>query len=116
MVVFLVFIAGMGFANLVCQALANASVQLEVDPELRGRVMGLYMLVFVGGTPIGAPVVGAVTSHYGARDGMLLCGVIPLLAALVTAAAIYGRRRRARLARMGGLAETGPIPMPAGRA
>jgi hypothetical protein len=47
---------------------------------------------------------------------MLLCGVIPLLAALVTAAAIYGRRRRARLARMGGLAETGPLPMPAGRA
>jgi MFS family permease len=114
--VFLVLIAGMGFANLVCQALANTSVQLEVDPELRGRVMGLYMLAFVGGTPIGAPVVGAVTSHYGARGGMLLCGVIPLLAALVAGAAIYGRRRRARRARMAGLAETGPLPMPAGRA
>jgi MFS family permease len=115
MVVFLVFIAGMGFANLVCQALANASVQLEVDPELRGRVMGLYMLVFVGGTPIGAPIVGAVTSHYGARDGMLLCGVVPLLAALVTATAIYSRRRRARLALMADLTATGPLPVPAGR-
>jgi predicted MFS family arabinose efflux permease len=78
--------------------------------------MGLYMLVFVGGTPIGAPIVGAVTSHYGARDGMLLCGVIPVLAALVTAAAIYGRRRRARLAGLASLAETGPLPMLAGRA
>jgi MFS family permease len=114
MAVFLVLIAGMGFANLVCQALANASVQLAVDPELRGRVMGLYMLVFVGGTPVGAPLVGAVVSHYGARDGMLLCGVIPVLAAAVTAAAVY--RRRARPAAVPGPAETGPLALPAGRA
>src|SRR6202021_3555335 len=79
--VLLVLLAAMGFVNLVCQAMANASVQLSVDPELRGRVMGLYMLVFVGGTPIGAPIVGAVTSHYGARAGMLLCGLVPILAA-----------------------------------
>ena len=69
--VFLVLLAAMGFVNLVCQAMANASVQLAVDPELRGRVMGLYMLVFIGGTPIGAPIIGAITSHYGARAGML---------------------------------------------
>jgi MFS family permease len=95
--VFLVLLAAMGFVNLVCQALANSSVQLAVDPELRGRVMGLYMLVFIGGTPVGAPIVGAVTSHYGARAGMLLCGVVPVLAAVVVAAALSARRRRARL-------------------
>ena len=39
----------------------------------------------IGGTPVGAPIVGAVTSHYGARAGMLLCGAVPLLAAAVTA-------------------------------
>ena len=76
----------MGFVNLVCQAMANASVQLSVDPELRGRVMGLYMLVFVGGTPIGAPIIGAITSHYGARTGMLVCGLVPAA----------GRRHRGR--------------------
>ena len=92
--VFLVLLAAMGFVNLVCQAMANSSVQLAVDPELRGRVMGLYMLVFIGGTPVGAPIVGAVTSHYGARAGMLLCGAVPLLAATVTAAALSARRRR----------------------
>jgi len=113
--VFLTLLAAMGFVNLVCQAMANSSVQLAVDPELRGRVMGLYMLVFIGGTPIGAPIVGAVTSHYGARAGMLLCGVVSVLAAVVTAAALSGRRRRGRT-RTTSLAGTGPIPLPAARA
>jgi MFS family permease len=85
---FLVLLIAMGFVNLVCQAMANASVQLAVDPEIRGRVMGLYMLVFIGGTPIGAPIIGAVTSHFGARTGMLVCGVIPLIAAAVAAVAV----------------------------
>jgi MFS family permease len=113
--VFLTLLAAMGFVNLVCQAMANSSVQLAVDPELRGRVMGLYMLVFIGGTPIGAPIVGAVTSHYGARAGMLLCGVVPVLAAVVVAAALSRRRRRGRTGATG-LAGTGPIPLPAARA
>jgi predicted MFS family arabinose efflux permease len=43
--------------------------------------MGLYMLVFAGGTPIGAPIIGAITSHLGARTGMTVCGAIPALAA-----------------------------------
>jgi MFS family permease len=91
--VFIVLLVGMGFVNLVCQAMANASVQLSVDPELRGRVMGLYMLVFIGGTPIGAPIIGAVTSHFGARTGMLVCGVIPAMAAAVVAVAVARRTR-----------------------
>ena len=90
---FLVLLIGMGFVNLICQAMANASVQLAVDPEIRGRVMGLYMLVFIGGTPIGAPIIGAITSHYGARTGMLICGVIPALAAAVMAVAMARRTR-----------------------
>jgi MFS family permease len=109
--VFLVLLVAMGFVNLICQAMANSSVQLAVDPELRGRVMGLYMLVFIGGTPIGAPIVGAVTSHYGARAGMLLCGVVPVLAAAVTAVALSGRGRRARTG-AAGFADTGPISLP----
>jgi MFS family permease len=94
MAVFLTLLIAMGFVNLVCQAMANASVQLAVDPEIRGRVMGLYMLVFIGGTPIGAPLIGAVTSHYGARTGMLVCGVIPAVAAAVMAVAVARRTRQ----------------------
>ncbi|HEX2822480.1 MAG TPA: MFS transporter [Streptosporangiaceae bacterium] len=82
---FLVLLVAMGFANLVFQAMANAYVQLAVDPELRGRVMGLYMMVFAGGTPIGAPIIGVLTSHLGARAGMAICGVVPVIAALVVA-------------------------------
>ena len=96
--IFLVLLVVMGFVNLVCQAMANASVQLAVDPEIRGRVMGLYMLVFIGGTPIGAPIIGAVTTHYGARTGMLICGVIPALAAAIMAVAVARKTRQQKLA------------------
>jgi MFS family permease len=97
--VFLALLITMGFVNLVCQAMANASVQLAVDPELRGRVMGVYMLVFIGGTPFGAPIVGAVTSHFGARAGMFCCGVIPAVAAVIMAAAVARRTRKKQRAR-----------------
>jgi MFS family permease len=90
---FLPTIAAMGFVNLMFQAMANAYVQLAVGPELRGRVMGLYMLAFIGGAPIGAPTVGAVTSHFGARAGMATCGVITVVAAVITAVAMARRRR-----------------------
>jgi MFS family permease len=89
---FLVAIAVMGFVNLLFQAMANSYVQVAADPQLRGRVMGLYMLVFIGGAPVGAPLIGAITSHFGARVGMATCGVIPALAALVTVAAVAGGR------------------------
>ncbi len=92
--VFLALLAAMGFVNLVCQAMANSAVQLAVAPELRGRVMGLYMLAFIGGTPFGAPIIGAITSHYGARAGMLICGAVPVLAACVVAAALARRDGR----------------------
>ncbi len=79
---FCALLVAMGATNLAFQAMANSSVQLSCDPAFRSRVMGLYMLVFVGGTPIGAPIIGAVTAAWGARAGMLACGVAPLLTAL----------------------------------
>ena len=92
MAVFLTLLVAMGFLNLAFQSMANASVQLAVDPELRGRVMGLYMLAFIGGTPIGAPVIGVLTNHFGARVGMAICGAVPALAGLLVAAATTTRR------------------------
>ncbi|WP_433073938.1 MFS transporter [Dactylosporangium sp. CA-052675] len=87
--VFLPLLAALGFVNLAFQALANASVQLWVDPAMRGRVMGLYMLVFTGGTPFGAPIIGALTNAFGARAGMAVCGLVP--AAAVVAIALVQR-------------------------
>ena len=55
------------------------------------------MLVFIGGTPIGAPLIGAITSHYGARTGMLVCGVIPAVAAVIVATAVARRNRQQKV-------------------
>ena len=92
MAVFLALLVAVGFLNLAFQSMANAAVQLAVEPELRGRVMGLYMLAFIGGTPIGAPIIGALTNHLGARTGMAICGVVPALAAVLVVAATTRRR------------------------
>jgi MFS family permease len=97
MALFLALLCAMGLANLMFQAWANSFVQLAVDPELRGRIMGVYMLALIGGTPIGAPLIGALTTHYGARAGMAVCGAVPVLAVLimtaVLAAGLIIRRR-----------------------
>ena len=78
---FLVLLIVMGATNLAFQAMASSFVQLGCSPAHRGRVMGLYMLVFVGGTPIGAPIVGALTAALGPRTGMVVCGLVPAIAA-----------------------------------
>ncbi|MCC9306690.1 MFS transporter [Kitasatospora sp. RB6PN24] len=71
-----------GVFGLTFNTTVNSYVQLATDPEMRGRVMGLLVLVFTGGTPVGAPLVGWVTSSYGPRLGLLTCGAVSLLAAL----------------------------------
>ncbi|MGW2513430.1 MFS transporter [Streptomyces scopuliridis] len=70
-----------GMLGLTINISANTSVQMASDPEMRGRVMSLYMMVFVGGTPIGGPLLGWVTDTYGARVGFATGGVVSLLAA-----------------------------------
>ncbi|HEY0815687.1 MAG TPA: MFS transporter [Pseudonocardia sp.] len=103
---FLAAIALMGAVNLAFQAIANASVQMGVDAAMRGRVMGLYMLAFTGGTPLGAPLIGEITSRWGPRVGMAVCGVVPLAAAAaVLLVVLLGRddARRPRQAARSGL-------------
>ena len=63
-----------GFVSVTFNTTANATVQLSADPQMRGRVMSIYMLVFTGGTPIGGPVVGAITDAWGAPTAIILCG------------------------------------------
>lgn len=56
-----------GLAALTALTTANAMVQLRTDPLVRGRVMALYMAIFMGGTPIGAPVIGWIGEVWGPR-------------------------------------------------
>jgi MFS family permease len=56
-----------GLSALTALTTANAMVQTRVDPAMRGRVMALYMAIFMGGTPIGAPLIGWIGDAWGAR-------------------------------------------------
>jgi len=56
-----------GFAVVTTLTTANGYVQTTTDPVLRGRVMALYMAILMGGTPIGAPIVGWVAGEFGPR-------------------------------------------------
>jgi MFS family permease len=71
---------------------ANATMQLAVDPAMRGRVMALYMAVLMGGTPIGSPLIGALAETFGARWSLVVGGAVSVAAALV-AGAVLARQR-----------------------
>lgn len=79
---FAALLVPVGMFGLTVNVVANSSVQMATDPEMRGRVMALFMMVFTGGTPVGAPLVGWITDTYGARLGMAAGGLVSLAAAL----------------------------------
>ncbi|WP_328860998.1 MFS transporter [Streptomyces sp. NBC_00306] len=80
--IFALMMVPIGMTGLTVNVTANSSVQMATEPAMRGRVMSLFMMVFVGGTPLGAPVFGWITDTYGPRIGFAAGGVISLLAAL----------------------------------
>ena len=71
-----------GLTALTTLVSANSIVQTSTDPAIRGRVMGLYLLIFMGGTPFGSPLIGATTDFIGIRPTIALCGGISLFASL----------------------------------
>ena len=80
---FLFALVPTGLMLLTFTTAANSSTQLNTAPEMRGRVMGLYMLVFLGGTPLGSPLAGWVAEAYGARLSIIAGGVISVVATIV---------------------------------
>ncbi|MFI8533872.1 MFS transporter [Streptomyces aquilus] len=72
-----------GMFGMTVNVTANSSVQLGTDPAMRGRVMSLYMMVFMGGAPLGAPIAGWITDAYGVRAGLAAGGAIAAGAAVV---------------------------------
>ncbi|MGH3495050.1 MAG: MFS transporter, partial [Sciscionella sp.] len=85
-----------GLASTSFSTTANASVQLASDARVRGRVMSLYVMVFMGGTPIGGPIAGAITDKLGAPTAMITGGAI-CLAATIGCAALAARQTGTRL-------------------
>jgi MFS family permease len=72
-----------GVSALTTLVSANSIVQTSSDPAIRGRVMGFYLLIFMGGTPFGSPLIGVMTEVIGIRPTIAICGLIPLLTSIV---------------------------------
>jgi MFS family permease len=72
----------LGAASVTFAAGVNSTLQIAVEPQMRGRVMALYSVVFLGSTPIGAPLVGWLAGAAGPRAGLVAGGVAALTAAV----------------------------------
>jgi predicted MFS family arabinose efflux permease len=70
----------MGASSFAFIAVANTTIQLTAAPEMRGRVMSLYAIAFLGSTPIGGPIVGWISQQWGPRVGFAIGGFAALLA------------------------------------
>jgi MFS family permease len=105
---FLVVLVPTGLALLTLTTAANSAMQLRTSAAMRGRVMGIYMLVFLGGAPLGSPLAGWLAEHFGPRMSTIFGGGVSVLATVIVAAMlmhIRGARirtylRPGRLARM----------------
>jgi MFS family permease len=103
---FLLLLLPTGMAVISFSTAANSSVQLGTAADMRGRVMGIYMLVFLGGTPIGAPLTGLIAQEFGTRLSIVAQGAISIVGAALVAVLVARVRgvpvrrylRRAKLA------------------
>jgi MFS family permease len=91
-----------GLAAQTFNTMANSSVQLWTEPAMRGRVMAIYMAIAMGCTPLGAPLVGWVADHFGARWSLVV-GAASGFAAAAVGVAYLVRHRGLRIVVEGGL-------------
>ncbi len=80
---FLVIAIPTGVMSMTLIATANASVQISTEPQFRGRVMALYSMIFMGSTPIGAPIIGWIGEHIGARWAIGVGSIATLATAIL---------------------------------
>jgi MFS family permease len=88
-------LALLGASAVTFAAAINSSLQLSVEPQMRGRVMALYSVVFLGSTPIGGPLAGWLSEAYDPRAALLLAASAGLAAAWAGHVALAGRPPRA---------------------
>ncbi len=81
-----------GAASVAFQSTGNSTLQLASAPHMRGRVMALWAVAFLGSTPIGGPIAGLVSQHFGGRAGLALGAAACLVAAALTA--VVARREQ----------------------
>jgi MFS family permease len=87
-----------GACSVTFLALGNSTLQLEAEPSMRGRVMSLWSVAFLGSTPVGGPLVGLIAGSLGARYGLGV-GAVAALAAAGIGWRSLGARAVARVGR-----------------
>jgi len=100
----LLALAPLGAASVVLAASVNSALQLASRPQMRGRVMAMYSIVFLGSTPIGAPLAGWISEQIDPRAALVMAGLAALLAGLLARAAFE------RVAREAEAADAAPAP------
>lgn len=88
MIGYAIAVAAIGAGTTTVVTAANTAVQLAAADEIRGRVMGLYMLVFLGGGALGGPFIGTLDQLLGPRSGLLVGGLVTGAITAVVAAAL----------------------------
>jgi MFS family permease len=82
-IIFSVLLVGAGCARLVYEVVSDALVQLSCNPGVRGRIVSLYVSVFVGGQALGGLILGVLSDALGPQIALMLSGGIPLVATIV---------------------------------
>jgi MFS family permease len=88
---FAVLMPPTGLLLVICTTSTLVAMQIDVAPEMRGRIAGLYTLVFTGTKPLGSTTIGWAAQVFGARSGMFVSGLVTVLAALAVAPLLLRR-------------------------
>jgi MFS family permease len=89
----------LGISALTLITSANAYMQLHTAPGVRGRVMALYMMIFMGGTPFGAPIIGWIGEAFGARWTLVIGGLLTI-GGIALASLVFARAKGVTIAQL----------------
>jgi hypothetical protein len=103
-------LAAIGIISIQLFTAANASVQLAAGRALRGRVMGVYLLVETGSAAVGGPVLGVINEYLGPRIGLILTGAMPAALIVLLSVLLFVRRRIYGRDSAAQISEPQPIP------
>jgi MFS family permease len=101
-----------GLSSIWFMTSSTAIVQIRAEPAMRGRVLALQSMVFLGSTPIGGPIVGSISEHFGARYGLALGGLATVAAGVVGLLVVRRPVRRRALVPTGDLEAESVVALP----
>ncbi len=106
----LVALALVGYGSVSFLATGNSTLQLEAEPSMRGRVMALWAVAFMGSTPVGGPLIGWIIAVANARVGLAVGGMSCLVAVGLGAFAMLRQRRGEAAAEPAAEVPAGAVP------